>query len=270
MKNLHNKYNRYLLAISATLVVSMLIAWTTENGKMIFSGMATFLGDTYYVNNGAQNQNSYKLILQADNAGTEQSGEIFVVYGASPYFRISPPNDAGTATATIDIKDHGIFFTTDNTVDIGDPAANRPKNINASGTIIAAGDITGAGGDNTELTYWYQDDVPATQNAVVLNMNGNASRAEVPTVRAGSIIGISVYSNESWLSGSLTVDATIDGAVTSLTAVLNAGATQTKVTTQAKDSDTFTAGQRIGVKITTTGDWTPITADITVGVLIEQ
>jgi hypothetical protein len=52
--------------------------------------------------------------------------------------------------------------------------------------------------------------------------------------------------------------------------VLDGTHTQTDTTIQDKDTDSFTAGQRIGVKLTTDGDWAPTTADITAVVMIEQ
>ena len=126
----------------------------------------------------------------------------------------------------------------------------------------------------TELTYWYQDNVAASQTDVVLNMDGNTARAEVPVVRPGSVLGISVYSNESRTAGNLTVEATIDGVGTGLTAALGAAYPDQNRTWQAKDTDQFTGGvgtcQRIGVTVTTDGAWLPVTADITVVVLIEQ
>ena len=67
----------------------------------------------------------------------------------------------------------------------------------------------------------------------------------------------------------MTVDATIDGTATGLQAVLDGTNTTFKATTQAKDADAFTAGQLIGVKITTSADWAPTTADIIVMVIVE-
>jgi hypothetical protein len=139
------------------------------------------------------------------------------------------------------------------------------------GDFTFAVDIDATGGFTQQLSYWYQNDVAAEQSAVVLNMDGNTSRAEVPTVRAGSVIGIAVYSNEARSAGTATFQVTVDGtAITGHDAVLDGSATQTKCVTIAKNEHTFTAGQRIGIKVTTTADWAPTTADVTVVVLIEQ
>jgi hypothetical protein len=66
----------------------------------------------------------------------------------------------------------------------------------------------------------------------------------------------------------LTVDATINGTVTGLTAVLDGTNTQTKATRQAQNLDKYAAGNRLGVKITTDGSWSPTTADIDVALLV--
>lgn len=144
----------------------------------------------------------------------------------------------------------------------------------AKGGTVAAAHVTGsvvrlvADKDDhaTILDGWYQDNVVASQVAVALVM-GN-TRPEIPMPCAGHVVGIAVYSNEARTAGTLTVDATINGTVTGLTAVLNATNTQTKVTRQAQNLDKFSEGQRIGVKVTTDAGWLPITADITVAVMV--
>lgn len=136
--------------------------------------------------------------------------------------------------------------------------------------IPMGGDVNPNGYGGFKTTIWlYQDNVAATQTAVALLIQGDAARQGNPVPYTGSIIGIVVVSNEARTAGTLTVDATVAGTVTGLQAVLDGTNTTVKATTQAKDLDTFTAGQLIGCKITTTGTWTPITADIIVGVTIE-
>ena len=83
------------------------------------------------------------------------------------------------------------------------------------------------------------------------------------------MLAVIVLSNEARSGGTLTVDATIDGTATGLQAVLDATNTTVHSATQAKDTDTFTDNQRIGVEITTSADWAPTTADVLVGVLVE-
>lgn len=113
--------------------------------------------------------------------------------------------------------------------------------------------------------YFTDEDVAASQSAVELPVCGSVVlRAAMPI--AGSIIGISVYSNEARTADTLTVDATIDGAVTGLQAILDVDNTTIHYAVQAKDVDSFVAGDAIGVKITTGGSWAPTTADILVTV----
>lgn len=187
-------------------------------------------------------------VLLIDNDGTNTNG-IYI-------------DSAGTSAAAIHING---THTVDLSLQSGNTIANG-----AAGTITIDSDVDATGGYQHQLTSWYQDNVVANQAAVVLNMDGNASRAEVPSVKAGSIIGIAVYSNEARTAGTLTVDATIDGSVTGLQAVLDVTNTQTHTATQARAADAFTAGQRIGIKITTDAGWLPVTADITAVVLVEQ
>ena len=61
--------------------------------------------------------NSRKISLTADNSTTAQTGEIQVIYGADPYLRLSAPNDAGTATAIMDLKDQRIVIGAGGEVD---------------------------------------------------------------------------------------------------------------------------------------------------------
>lgn len=81
------------------------------------SDHAVFSGATLYsFDNGitladaGTSANSFALTLTADNATTPQYGSIQVMYGADPYLRISAPNDAGTATAIMDLKDQRIVI----------------------------------------------------------------------------------------------------------------------------------------------------------------
>ena len=117
--------------------------------------------------------------------------------------------------------------------------------------------------------YFMQADVAANQAAVALNVLGLAGNTEITLPKGGSIVGISIASNDARTAGTLTVDATINGTATGLQAVLDATNTQYHHANQVKDTDTFSAGDRVGVKITTDAGWLPVTADIVVLVLCE-
>ena len=162
------------------------------------------------------------------------------------------------------------------------------NNVVATGTLTVTGTSTLTGGltANTVTSFAGQDevrtmafnffdpDVAASQSAAVWGLDpgtsvGGADFVGVVMPWAGSVIGIAAYSNDACTSGSLTADATINGTATGLQAVINTTDTQTKYTSQANDADAFTAGQRIGVKVTTTSAWLPTTADVIVTVFVE-
>lgn len=145
-------------------------------------------------------------------------------------------------------------------------AATDALTLSTNGTLVLNGVDSKVA--RQSLSYWFQTDVAASQSAVALNLDGGTLRAELPMVRAGSVTGIVVFSNAARSGGTLTVDATINGTVTGLTAVLDATNTTVKASTQAVAADAFVAGDRIGVKITTDAGWLPTTADITVVVEI--
>lgn len=136
------------------------------------------------------------------------------------------------------------------------------------GDLSATGDLDCAGGYRQTFDGWYQANVPANQSAVALGRMGGAWDSLI-VPRAGSLTAICVRSNEARTAGTLTVEICKNSVATGLTAVLNGTDTQFKSTTQAKDTDTFVAGDLIDVKITTDASWAPTTADIRVTIELE-
>jgi hypothetical protein len=112
-----------------------------------------------------------------------------------------------------------------------------------------------------------QDAAADAQSAVAMNIIEAAGVALTTTEYVMpwdfDIVGISVVSDLARTAGTLTVDATKNGTVTGLQAVLDATNTFRHYKRQARESDRGQAGDRIGVKLTT-ASWTPITADIVV------
>lgn len=149
-----------------------------------------------------------------------------------------------------------------------------------AGTAINIIDHTGSGigvvGDQPSrilLGPFYQENVTASQTNVQLNVfdgGGATPRDYVLPVRAGSITGVVVRTSTGRTAGTLTVEPTVNAAGTGLTAVLNGTNTITKATTQAAGSDTFVAGDKLGVRITTDGTWAPTTDDIEVYIEVVQ
>lgn len=114
-----------------------------------------------------------------------------------------------------------------------------------------------------------QDAVADSQSAVAMNiMETTATTSTLPVTEYVipwdfEIVGISIVSSEARTAGTLTVDATIDGTVTGMQAALDATNTTRDTGTQPRGADVGTAGQRIGVKLTT-ASWTPVTGDVAV------
>lgn len=115
---------------------------------------------------------------------------------------------------------------------------------------------------------WGAENVLAAQTGVTMALLGGSAvlgdRSRLPVIRAGCISGIVVRSDEARTAGTLTVEATINGSATGLTAVLDATNTTVKSTMQAIGADTLAAGDELGAIWTTSALWAPITADVTV------
>lgn len=146
---------------------------------------------------------------------------------------------------------------------------------NFLGNVAITGTLAGQDEVRVLNFEFFDVDVAASQSAAEWGMDANSDaggsnfkRVTVPVT--GSVIGITIFSNAACTSGTVTADATINGSVTgfqvALDSVSNATSNQT---TQANDVDTITAGDEIGVKITTTSSYTPTSADIVVSVFVE-
>lgn len=107
----------------------------------------------------------------------------------------------------------------------------------------------------------------AADAATVCSILGLAGNVEYTMDLNGSVIGIAIASNDARTAGTLTVDATINGSATGLQAVLDGTNTQYHYATQLPEKDTFSAGDRLGVEITSVS-WAPITADVVVTVIV--
>jgi hypothetical protein len=127
-------------------------------------------------------------------------------------------------------------------------------------------------GQRQVIDGWIQDNVVASQSAVELTRAVGRFRAP----RAGSLTAVIATVSEARTAGTLTVEvfkntglAGASGSGTGLTAVLNATNTSRKATTQAKDADTFAAGDELFVVVTTDAGWLPVTSDLRVAIEIE-
>lgn len=147
----------------------------------------------------------------------------------------------------------------------------------AAGAVTAttgtfSGDITADGGFHM-LVEFADDNIASAQAAQALTTGGSSTVTEFEAPWSGSITAISINTNESRTQGSLIVDVTVNGTVTGLQATLDNSNADHHSATQVKDTDTFSAEDRIGVKYTTNAEpssWLPVTADIGVWVTIES
>jgi hypothetical protein len=151
-------------------------------------------------------------------------------------------------------------------------------NTEAIRNVAQAGvNIQDTGGFRQTIDGWNQDNVVASQTDVELTRAVGRFRA----VRAGSVTGVVVTSTEARTNGTLTVTAwkntglagaTTGPNVTSLgfSAVLDATNTSRHAATQGKDIDVFFAGDELFLRVTTTGTWTPTSADIRCAIEIED
>ena len=132
-------------------------------------------------------------------------------------------------------------------------------------------DIDATGGYRQTIDGWYQENAAASQTAVTLarlaTTTNNPNAWIAP--RSGSITAIAVLSNAARTAGTLTVEAYINGVATGLTAVLDGTNTTFKASTQAKGTDAFVAGDKLDIRITTTGAWLPTTADVRASLEVE-
>lgn len=133
-----------------------------------------------------------------------------------------------------------------------------------------------AKGQLVPLTFT-QHNVAASQAAAAMNLIESETGADVITFLGVTelqlpfdfdVVGISVVSNAAVTAGSITADATINGNVTGLQAVLSTTAATRAYKRQAREADRGVAGGRVGVKLTTTADLAPTTADIAVTVWV--
>lgn len=114
-----------------------------------------------------------------------------------------------------------------------------------------------------------QDAVADSQSAAAMNIIESSAASSAIAVTEYvipwdfEVVGIGIVSDSARTAGTCTVDATINGTVTGLQAILDATNTTRDTGVQARGLDAGVAGDRIGVKLTT-ASWTPVTADIVV------
>lgn len=138
-----------------------------------------------------------------------------------------------------------------------------------------SGSAFGADGHRQMIGPWVQDNVAASQAAVALGL-GSTGKPQLAIVmtRAGSLVGVSVFSSVAAAGSIATLTVTKNGVATTLTVTLdasiNGGLKNFAVAAKDAAGLTFAAGDTVGVTVTTDGSWSATTADINVEVQFED
>lgn len=103
---------------------------------------------------------------------------------------------------------------------------------------------------------WHQIDVPASQTNVELTTLVSQTFNDIQAVKNGSITGLNVRLTGNVTLGQLTVTVTVNGTPGTLQVVITGGNSSGR-NTQATGIDTYTAGDLIGLEITTDGSFAP-------------
>lgn len=132
----------------------------------------------------------------------------------------------------------------------------------------------------TDLAYryllpatWYRENIAISLTDDALDRQGQtASFAKtIKMPRAGSIVAITTRLNTPVTAGTLQVFASVNGSESSMSVTSTSGSNASGGTsTQAPGTDAYSAGNEIGVFISTDAGFLPITADIEVWIQVEE
>lgn len=114
------------------------------------------------------------------------------------------------------------------------------------------------------LSGWGQSNVAASQSAVQLSRYGVSWQAPLILPFAGSVIGLLVGMSAARTAGSLTMQVFLDGSASGLEVVIDGDNPLTVEDTAVAGEYPFEAGEKVTVRITTSGDWAPTSADVLV------
>jgi len=132
-------------------------------------------------------------------------------------------------------------------------------------------DPTGESGPYALPEQWAQNDVAASQTDVPLSAQVSTNFDDIPAIRAGSLVGLSVRFTETITAGETTIAVTINGVATALTLTCDAGTNPDGgIATAASGVVPYVAGDLIGVFITTDAGFLPITTDVEAWVQVQE
>jgi hypothetical protein len=146
--------------------------------------------------------------------------------------------------------------------------------IEGDGNCVVGNDIEAVGGYRSYIGHWLYDNLGASQTRTDCALSDLSARATFNSVlmtRAGSITGCAAMLDSAATGSNLTINVERDaGAGFSVVYTIQVTTGNTEGTgTQAKDTDTFAAGDTIKVTFTTDGSWTATTASMNVWVECE-
>lgn len=147
-------------------------------------------------------------------------------------------------------------------------AANAKKKVQVGN--LPGGGGGGGGTGAGFLVGFGEDNLAAALTDSQLYRQIQTVQAQIPVTatHAGSVIGVSVASSEARTAGTATFEVFKNGTGTGLTCILNGTDTQYASAVQATGVDTFVAGDRLDVRVSTDGSWTPTTADVEAAITV--
>lgn len=116
---------------------------------------------------------------------------------------------------------------------------------------------------------WGMADVAAGLNNVALGRFGGAGQGGLRPAAGGSITALGVQVSEQRTAGSLTARVFVDGSATDLLVDIDGGARWTALETRPAGEVLFEAGEEITVRVSTSGSWAPVTADVQAWIVVD-
>lgn len=114
------------------------------------------------------------------------------------------------------------------------------------------------------LSGWGQASVADGQSAVQLSRYGVSWQAPLILPFSGSVIGLLAGVSAARTAGSLTVQLYIDGAASGMEVIIDADNPLAVEDTAPAGQYIFEAGEKVTVRVTTTGGWAPTSAALLV------
>jgi hypothetical protein len=144
--------------------------------------------------------------------------------------------------------------------------ASAVTELNPQPFVPAAGSTSGGVERFAPPEKWQQPNVAAGQTDVDLGALLSVNYDTIKMIRAGSIVGLSTRFTEAITdanAGSAVVTVTVNGVAGALSLSHSSGSNPNGgEAIQAAGTDTFTAGDLVGIQITTLGTFAPTTTDL--------